>query len=282
MAENSAPAAPAILEPVFDTVPATLVTQPIWVLWKLLHRGGKWTKVPFQTSGKAAKSNDPATWTTFQRVKATYQKQPDAWSGIGLMLEGSDLVGIDLDDKGGRGLFLSADGTPTDDLQVLLGFLDTYAEVSPGGKGVRILARGTIPGSGRNANVEIYATGSPRFLTITGRRVPGAPASINERTETLTYFHEMTLGQPPQQAQKDGPQSTQKRVSPLRGDRGHVPGDVGPLTDHSAADLARCATGCSPSRRETWPRPTGCFGSLPSCGPSGTSDTAPTGAPTAR
>jgi primase-polymerase (primpol)-like protein len=65
--------------------------------WTFDRRRSKWSKPPFQCShpNVKAKSNDPATWWTYQdAVAAVLAGQAD---GIGFMLKDSDLAAVDLD-----------------------------------------------------------------------------------------------------------------------------------------------------------------------------------------
>jgi hypothetical protein len=76
--------------------------------------------------------------------------------------------------------------------------MDSYAEASPSGSGVRIVAYGEKPDRERSKNgwVEIYdgrtAEGKPggRYLTITGQRLDGAPHGLAARQQQLeaVYF----------------------------------------------------------------------------------------------
>ncbi len=64
-------------------------------------------------------------------------------------------------------------------------FGETYAEVSPSGRGVRIFALGKPEKAAKcdPAGVEVYA--KERFLTVTGRHLPGTPNEIRPAPKTL-------------------------------------------------------------------------------------------------
>ena len=47
-----------------------LKALPQWVVWQAVERNGKITKPPRQIDGRAAKANDPSTWTTFEKARA--------------------------------------------------------------------------------------------------------------------------------------------------------------------------------------------------------------------
>ena len=97
---------PTIPPPDWEAIPQLLRAAVRWVLWRLVWKSsadgnGKWDKVPFQTTGKAAKPNDAGTWTTFEKVKAKYH--PAKFDGIGFMLGGgfAGLVSFQVPCSGG-------------------------------------------------------------------------------------------------------------------------------------------------------------------------------------
>ena len=66
--------------------PRELLEREIWVDWRLTpdKDGGKDRKVPFNPmTGKAAKSNDPASWGTYDQVVEA--RDHYAYTGIGFM-----------------------------------------------------------------------------------------------------------------------------------------------------------------------------------------------------
>ena len=50
------------------TALASLVNRPHWVLWRWEKPKDKFTKVPYQPSGRRAKNNDPTTWSSYDVV----------------------------------------------------------------------------------------------------------------------------------------------------------------------------------------------------------------------
>ena len=52
---------------------------------------------------------------------------------------------------------------------------------------LRQLARGRVPDNAKRHNFEVYA--DRRFFTITGHRLPDAPADVAERPEELLALH---------------------------------------------------------------------------------------------
>src|SRR4051794_39379590 len=69
---------------------------PNWVVWRwvLKPNAEKPTKPPFQCNGNFARNDDPATWTTYDKVVAARSK----FHGIGFELKDTNLCALDLDD----------------------------------------------------------------------------------------------------------------------------------------------------------------------------------------
>src|SRR3712207_1983971 len=149
-----------------EHIPQELRDRPQWVTWTCLDG----QKVPFDaTTGKAARSDDPATWAMFDDACRAYRQRHHA--GIGYVFAADDpYVGIDLDDC------IEADGRLADWAQAIVATLATYTEVSPSGTGVKLWVIGSIPGSVKTKQIEIYA--ERRYFTVTGQQLPGTPATI--------------------------------------------------------------------------------------------------------
>lgn len=187
--------------PHFDaaTIPAMLRALPRWVLWRYELREGKWTKIPYQPSGHKAKANTLTTWATFEDAHAAYQHDTTRYMGLGIMLNGDGLIGLDYDDC------IADDGTIAPEVLADLAALGTYAERSPSGRGVRVFllnhtggapgwhknsaARFTLPtGETMAGAIENYATG--RYLTVTGNRIAGQPDTIEGHPDALAAWFE--------------------------------------------------------------------------------------------
>jgi primase-polymerase (primpol)-like protein len=59
---------PTALPVHLDGIPNELKTIDRWVMWQLVQRKGRWTKMPLTVDGRAASSTDPNTWTTYDEV----------------------------------------------------------------------------------------------------------------------------------------------------------------------------------------------------------------------
>ena len=168
-----------------DRLPRELRESPRAVVWRYELRDGRRTKVPYQPARPWVRAavDRPATWGPFAAALATARR--GAADGVGVVL-GDGLVGVDLD-------HCRIAAAITDEALAIIRVLHSYTEVSPSGTGVHILARGRLPPGGRRKGpVEIYCDG--RFFTITGARVGGTPAAIEERTAALAVLHRQIFG----------------------------------------------------------------------------------------
>jgi putative DNA primase/helicase len=202
---------PQALPVIPDGIPAELRARSQWVLWRYELRKGKWTKPPFDVrTGGRADSTDPKTWASFEDVWAAYQK--GGWDGIGFVhLPEDNLTGTDVDhcrDPQSGGLTEQADAIKSE--------LSTYAEASPSATGIRAYAYGKKPGRKcKKGSVEMYdgltAEGEPggRFLTLTGHRLPGSPATIERRPAEIDaiYWRELEPAKRPPDPGRNGASS---------------------------------------------------------------------------
>lgn len=151
----------------YEAVPQELRESKRWCVFVIQEVNGRMTKVPYDVNTfKKARSNDESTWGTFEQALHVYNtsKTPD---GLGYFFE-EPYFGIDLDDVGEQ-IEEYRNGT-ADHTNIVAEFIDvmqSYAEVSPSGKGIHIIAKGKLPTQGRRkGNVECYSSG--RFFTVTG------------------------------------------------------------------------------------------------------------------
>lgn len=134
-----------------------LKAAPRWVCYNNIIE-----KAPINPrTGDFAKSTDPTTWATYDEAKRAVSRYRCA--GIGFVLTGDGLVGIDIDDAI-RG----------DDVakyaKHLLALNGGYAELSPSGTGIHIVGRAKIPRSVKRlmhgVGIEVYD--NARYFTYTG------------------------------------------------------------------------------------------------------------------
>lgn len=157
-------------------IPAALRGRPQWVLWRA-ERG---TKIPYTTQGKPASSTNRETWTTFDAAWRAWSK--GGYTGVGYVFAPDDeFVGIDLDDCRD-----AATGEIAPWARAILDSLDSYAEVSPSGTGVKVWARGTLARAIKTEHVEVYARA--RYFTVTGQRLdeyPDEPQDAQQAIDAL-------------------------------------------------------------------------------------------------
>ena len=180
-----------------DNIPAALRKQKRWAPWKAVwnKKRGKLDKLPCQANGYGLSTAQPERWYTFEHALAAQQAQPGLFAGIGYVMTGvHGIVGVDLD------RCVDDAGVVSDQAQAIVDALGGYAERSPSGHGLRIMAHGGIPADWTNHDIgiEVYAGHAPRFLTITGDRladaapeVRPAPAGVLEGL-TQRYARERT------------------------------------------------------------------------------------------
>jgi primase-polymerase (primpol)-like protein len=151
---------PTALPPNVEGIPSLLKAEPRWVLWSYFERDkDKFTKTPMQTSGRFAKPNDPATWTTFDSVVEAYQ--------IGYPVAGNwnDILKLRFDGIG----FMLGDGwagIDDDDCTMPL-TTGAYVETSPSGNGRKFFGRGTISVEFKGGRIT-KRWPNARFFAVTG------------------------------------------------------------------------------------------------------------------
>lgn len=187
----------SILAPDFDRIPEELQTYRQWALTCVtLTPDGRLNKPPLRPSGALASSTDPATWSSFADVRAAHAASELAsretgkrkFHAPGYMLSESDpFTAIDIDcccDPDTRIVEPWA--------QKIIESLASYSEFSISKTGIRIVLKGKLPGRGRkkkgfdgnsDGGLEVYD--KARFVVITGVRIKGTPATIEERQAAL-------------------------------------------------------------------------------------------------
>lgn len=176
-------------------VPIALAIRPNWIVWKLIGRAGRVTKLPFNPlTLRLASTTNPADWTTLANARTALATRD--FSGLGFVFKrGDGVFGIDLDSCY-PSLFNLAGWA-----EEIIRTMDTYAETSPSGSGVKLFGlgnfdrKGTVkiidpPSEGtKRAAVEIYGWG--RFFAFTGRKLDDVPAELVERQKKLDGLVEL-------------------------------------------------------------------------------------------
>lgn len=186
------------LEVIPENIPSELLARDQFVLWKAIPNPskGKPDKVPYDPKQRSckAKSNDPSTWASAKLTIRAYERDPRGWAGLGYQMgkngtpsdiPGLWLIGIDLDNCRNP-----ETGELDERAQRIVTEFDTYTEISPSGRGLRLFVWGKrLPAHGRKSGdgVEMYDAG--RFLTLTGNRLPGTPDGIKARPDEVAALH---------------------------------------------------------------------------------------------
>lgn len=148
--------------------PAVIRDLPAWVIWRFEDNPNpnqKPRKVPYyatggKRTGEQGSPQDVAKLTTFDAAKAAAAKR--GFDGVGFAtLAQFGICALDFDD-------CITDGHIHPDIEPLL--MDTYAEFSPSGKGIRLFFRGDL-GNGKSTSREPYGMecfSSKGFVTFTG------------------------------------------------------------------------------------------------------------------
>lgn len=163
-----------------DTFPKNLLALPRWVCWKRVpdpKRPNKPRKVPMAADGNGkAACNRPATWGAFLQATETCTRR--GYDGLGFML-GDGIIGIDID-------HCLREGQLNELAREIINRVPTYAETSPSGTGLHLLAMGSLPEDNRGRRkgaLEIYGEG--RYFTVTGQQLPGTPGELYEASAVL-------------------------------------------------------------------------------------------------
>jgi putative DNA primase/helicase len=157
-----------------------------FVVWRYETRPGedKPTKVPYNPhTGNRASSTNPATWGHLQDASKAVEK--GFYSGIGLIIT-KPFVGIDFD------YCIDESGNIDPAIKEAIDWFGSYTEISPSGKGLHVLVKGSFQGPGFNRTVdgrkiELYQEG--RYFTLTGNQLSGAPSVIEDRTDFVRKFY---------------------------------------------------------------------------------------------
>ena len=128
----------------YANIPQELRDRRQWVCYRIEERDSKPTKIPYRTDragGGRARTNDPATWHTFDEVVEAAGRAKSRFHGIGFVLSGDDpYVFIDLDHVVDGG---EIEGWASE----IIENVGSYTEFSQSGTGIHILARAKKPGA---------------------------------------------------------------------------------------------------------------------------------------
>lgn len=168
------------LQPIFKNIPREIKVLHQFVNWQAEERDGKITKPPYKPSGGYAKSNDPSTWSIYRACMLASKN----YDGIGFVLTSDDpYIALDFD-KCRCPAFNLID--PIVERHVKN--IDSYTEISPSGRGLRVLVKASLTVSGtKKGSFEIYSSG--RYVTLTGHTLPDYPHTIEKRQVEIDQFY---------------------------------------------------------------------------------------------
>ena len=170
-----------------DNIPLELRRIPRWVAWKYQWKNDRWDKQPICShNARPAKVNCPSTYSDFETTLAACQKY--GLDGVGFVfIPGDDFSGTDLDNcrdpATGRIKLWAWD---------IIKQLQSYAEVSPSGMGVKVFLRGTPPGPKcRTQGIEIYH--QSKYFAMTGIRLEGSPLTVESQQQELNRLYQQVF-----------------------------------------------------------------------------------------
>ena len=192
-----------------------------WVMWDEENE----TKVPFQLrrygAKKRAASNRPSEWGSYVTAKHRFEQDLE-WAGVGFQLSNTPYTGLDLDKCRNP-----ETGELNEAAREILRLFDTYSDISPSSKGVKLLIRGKLPEDIIPGNfwfgtqkVEIYST--LRFFTLTGLPLDGFPLEIEDRQAVLDAFLPRLTKENPNKETNEAPEPPNYEVESVETDEADI------------------------------------------------------------
>lgn len=162
-----------------ESIPQALKALDRWAPWAAVWnpKRGKYDKIPKQCGNPewGVSTTKPDKWFSFDQARKALARHPKQLAGLGVCVTGlADIIAVDLDGC------VDADGYLDEFAQQIMSALPSYTEISPSGRGLRIMGWGAIDFDWTNheRGIEVYGGNGARFLTITGNHLAGAPADL--------------------------------------------------------------------------------------------------------
>ncbi|WP_191559388.1 phage/plasmid primase, P4 family [Metabacillus idriensis] len=154
----------------FRNIPEELKNRKQWVCYKATPRGNKITKVPVHPiSGNPINANNQIDWLSFE--EAIEYIGSKKITGIGFVFTSEDnFVGIDIDGC------VDSNGQFNQVAKEILSYFEgkAYAEYSPSGKGIHIIAKGEkLSPHSKNGDYGLEVYSDKRYFTVTGNTIEG-------------------------------------------------------------------------------------------------------------
>ncbi len=257
-----------------DNLPAELRDSGLFCLWRYEDRGDKRTKVPYDPrTWRTARANDPDTFAPLALALTSRL----GYDGLGVGIFG-EICAIDID------RCIDEDGQFNDVAVNVMAIMGSYTELSPSGKGLRILFK--APGfeydkaawyiNSAKQGLEVYVAGATsKYVTVTGDRVAGSATTLNSCSRQLRQVLDRYMRRQaealPKPARTEGgyhggsaltgADNDLQLLDKAAGAKGGLQFDAlyrGSITgyaSHSEADLALCSklafwTGCDKARMD--------------------------------
>ena len=148
----------------YENIPDEMKKEKRWCLYKIIQRDGKNTKLPLMPNKEPAKSNDKATWNSYEDCIMALKH--NVGEGLSFFL-GDGYIGIDIDKVSDDIMEYNTNHHVSSMTADFLREVSTYAEISPSKTGLHFIGKGEVPGERkRYKNLEIYD--KDRFFTVTG------------------------------------------------------------------------------------------------------------------
>jgi hypothetical protein len=138
---------------------------------------------------RRASTTNPSTWRTFEEAQEALEEGRHAGAGRVIVADGG-FVGVDLDgvrDPGSRTINEGA-------LQILQ-HLDSFCEISPSGRGVKVWIRASLKRSYVKPGLEVYRGG--RYFVVTGQFLSQFPIVVEERQREIDELVRSEFPTPP-------------------------------------------------------------------------------------
>lgn len=235
-----------------ENVPDVLKQAERWCCWRReLTDKGTFTKKPMQASwpGRGFSKTTASQYRSFATAVKTYElhrnNERTPIDGIGFVT-GGGFVALDWDECVDE---VTREIHP--EVESQLRRLNTYAEFSPSGRGVRAFVKGKLPGESvvakDDVGIELYD--EPNYVTVTGFAVPGFPSEVAEGGEALLELYEMAnakkeAARERREAEKKARKASTARqaatISPEKPEQGdEIPPAGRSLSDEEVLSLAR-------------------------------------------
>lgn len=229
-----------------DNLPPSLREHGLFCCWRYVERDGKLTKAPYNPrTGGGAQSTNPDTFSPLGVALEAAQR--GGYDGVGVGIFG-DLGAIDIDHC------LDGNGELSPMAFDIMDTMQSYTEVSPSGKGLRILFKASgfqydkakYYINNQGAGLEVYISGATnKYVTVTGNAwTPGL--ELEERGKELAAVLEKYMVRqkptPPPAADLDDLDLIE-RAKRSRGGAAFADlwaGNIAGYKSHSEADIALC------------------------------------------